>query len=99
MWIVASHATIFLREVSREDTVARMGVTPASDVFRIAPSLEPQEIPEWCRETGSWRNGIKDGRLKEVGAGAMVTQPLPAGPQPPAGAKVEAGPPLRVEQS
>jgi hypothetical protein len=88
MWIVATHATIFIR------SVGAMGLVSSEDKFQVAPSLEPQEVPDWCRETGSWRNGIKDGRLKEVGADGITAVPL----QPlPAGATVEEGRPIVID--
>jgi hypothetical protein len=74
-----------------------MGLVAPEDQFRVSASTEPQTVPDWVVHSASWLNGIKDGRLRVAGAADMVTQPLPVGPAPPAGAKGEEGRPIVID--
>jgi hypothetical protein len=104
MQIIAECATIFIKGISGEPGVEpQIGPGPyrPEDTVRVeALPHQVQVVPDWVRETNSWRNGIKDGRLKEVGAGGIGTsasQPMPSAPNPPLGAVGEEGPPLVVD--
>jgi len=66
MLIIAKQATIFLRAREVEPGATPIGIFPPEDQFRVNPSPEPQEVPDWVRDTSMWRYGIKDGRLREA---------------------------------